>query len=302
MIRLPFAILIGAVSLLAQDSPYTLKVDVSMVSLDVAVFSKAGVPVTDLHREDFRVYEDDQPQEIRTFASTDSPYNVLLLIDHSSSMVGAFPFLIQAVNRFFSNLRAQDQIELATFDETVHRLVNWRSARSGPKKTIQLGTGGGTEFYKALDWSTRQLREVRGRKAVLCFTDGEDRLFYEPAEDAKAFSKALQTVRQANAPFHFVGLNVRQSPFSPFGASSTERVKEHLESLAAATGGHVYYPEKLEELVPLYDQISRELGISYTLGYVSDHPPRQGESRRIEVKVAGPDLRVSQSRTGYSAN
>jgi hypothetical protein len=81
-----------------------------------------------------------------------------------------------------------------------------------------------------------------------------------------------------------------------------ERVKEHLEDLAAATGGRVYYPETIEQLVPLYDQISRELGISYTIGYVSDRPPRAGDHREIEVKVAGPDLRVSQSRTGYSAN
>jgi VWFA-related protein len=206
-------------------------------------------------------------------------------------MVPAFPFLIQGVNRFFSNLRTQDQIELASFDEDVHRLVYWRSARAGAKQTIQLGAGGGTDFYKALDWSTRQLRQVRGRKAVLCFTDGEDRLFYQPAEDAKAFRKVLQTVRRANAPFHFVGLNVDH-----------ERVKQHLEDLAAATGGKVYYPETLEQLVPLYDQISRELGISYTVGYVSDRPPRAGEHREIEVKVAGPDLRVSQSRTGYSAN
>jgi Ca-activated chloride channel family protein len=291
MFRLPLVILIGAVSLLAQDSPYTLKVDVSMVSVDVAVFSKAGVPVTGLRQQDFKMYEDGRLQEIRTFASTDSPYNILLMVDRSSSMVVAFPFLIQAVNRFFSNLRPQDQIEVASFDEAVHRLAEWRSARAGSKQTIKLDAGGGTDFYKALDWATRQLRQVRGRKTVLFFTDGEDQLLYQPAEDAKGFRKALQTVRQANVPFHFVGLNVTQ-----------ESAKAHLETLAATTGGRVYYPDSLEQLVPLYDQISRELGISYTLGYVSDRPPRAGEHRDIEVKVAGPDLRVSQSRTGYSAN
>src|SRR5881394_3673783 len=98
MLRLPFAILIGAVSLFPQDSPYTLKVDVSMISLDVAVFNKSGVPVTGLQQQDFKVYEDGRLQEIRTFASTDSPYNALLMLDRSSSMIEAFPFLIKAVN------------------------------------------------------------------------------------------------------------------------------------------------------------------------------------------------------------
>src|SRR5262245_19625083 len=103
MLRLPLLVLIGAASLLAQDTQFTLKVDVSMVTLDVAVFSKAGVPVTGLHQEDFHLYEDDMPQEIRTFVSTDSPYNVLLMVDRSSSMIAAFPFLIKAANRFFAN-------------------------------------------------------------------------------------------------------------------------------------------------------------------------------------------------------
>ncbi|HEU5239773.1 MAG TPA: VWA domain-containing protein, partial [Pyrinomonadaceae bacterium] len=284
-------VLIGAASLLAQDSQYTLKVDVSMVSLDVAVFSKAGVPVTGLHQEDFRVFEDDKLQEIRTFISTDSPYNVLLMVDRSSSMIAAFPFLIKAVNRFFSNLRTQDQVELAMFDESVHRLVNWRSARAGDKKTVKLSIGGGTDFYKSLEWSARELRNVRGRKAALFFTDGEDQLLFQPAEDLQGFRKALQAVRQVNAPFHFVGLNVND-----------ERARAHLETISEGTGGRAYFPESLEQVVPLYDQISRELGISYTIGYIPDRPLREGGQRRIEVKVSGTDFRVSQSRTGYSAN
>jgi Ca-activated chloride channel homolog len=291
MLRFLLVLLIAAASLPAQDSPYTLKVDVSMVSLDVAVFSKAGTPVTGLHQEDFTVYEDGRVQQIRAFASTDSPYNVLLMLDRSSSMIAAFPFLIEAVNRFFSNLRRQDQVGLATFDESVHRLVDWRSPRAGDKKTIKLSVGGGTDFYKALDWASHQLRQVQGRKTVLFFTDGEDQLLYLPEEDAKGFRKALQTVKQVNVPFHFVGLNVNE-----------ERAKSHLETLAAASGGHVYFPDSLEQLVPLYDQISRELGISYTLGYIPDRPLREGGSRQVEVKVAGADRRVSQSRTSYSAN
>ena len=53
-----------------------------------------------------------------------------------------------------------------------------------------------------------------------------------------------------------------------------------------------------EEVIPLYDRISRELGISYTLGYLSDKPERDGSYRKIEVVVPGKDYRVSQSRAG----
>jgi VWFA-related protein len=291
LLRLVFIALLCAGTAGAQDSPYTLKVDVAMVSLDVAVFNPAGAPMTDLKREDFQIFEDGRPQQIQSFAASTSPYNVLLVIDKSGSMYSQVRFVSEAINRFFSNLRAQDQVALASFDTSVHMLVDWRGVRTGPAKRIDLGTGGNTDFYNALEWASRQLGKVRGRKAVLIFTDGEDYRIYDAKLDAGAFRKALEKVRRTKTPFHFVGLG-----------ADPERGGAHLKEIAEQTGGQVYFPGTIQEVVPLYDQISRELGISYTLGYLSDKPARDGSYRKIEVVVNGKDYHVSQSRVGYSSN
>jgi len=275
----------------AQDSPFTLKVDVAMVSLDVAVFNASGAPVTNLTREDFQIYEDGRPQPVQSFASSSSPYNVLLIIDKSGSMYSQVRFVSEAINRFFSNLRVQDQIALASFDKSVHMLVDWRGVHTGPVKRIDLAAGGNTDFYGALEWAAKQLGKIRGRKAVLIFTDGEDYRIYDSKWDAIEFRKALEKVRRTRTPFHFVGLGAHP-----------ETGGNHLKYLAEQTGGQVYFPASIEEVVPLYDQISRELGISYTLGYLSDKPARDGSYRKIEVVVAGKEYRVSQSRAGYTAN
>src|SRR5262245_26913528 len=208
MLRFLWIGFIGVATITAQESPYTLKVDVSMVSVDVSVFDDSGQPVTGLEKRDFAIFEDGRPQEIQTFASSDTPYNVLLVVDRSGSMTTTFPFLIKAVNRFISNLRTQDQFALAAFDESVKRLISWRSVRSGSKQTVQLGAGGNTDFYRALEWAAEDLRKVRGRKAALFYTDGEDYRIYDVQVDARAFRRALQNVRRANSPFHFVGLGV----------------------------------------------------------------------------------------------
>ena len=292
MPRLALILLIGVASVSAQDSPFTLKVDVSVVSVDVAVFDKSGSPVTGLGRQDFEIYEDGVRQEIRTFASSDSPYNILLVIDRSGSMTRAFDFLLEAVNRFISNLRKQDQFALAAFDLNVDRLVAWRSVRTGSNKTVRLGTGGDTDFYKALDWAARELRKVGGRKAALFFTDGEDRLMFSNYENEKALEKTLQIVRQTNSPFHFIGLDA--APDRGGGINLTRIAKE--------TGGQVHFPTRMEQIVPIYDQISRELGMSYTLGYVSNRTVQDGSYRKIQVLIPNGDYRISQSRTGYSAN
>jgi len=63
----------------------------------------------------------------------------------------------------------------------------------------------------------------------------------------------------------------------------------------------VLYPERLEDIVPLYQQIGRELGTAYTFGYVSSNPTADGSFRRIEVRARDSGLRITQSRDGYYA-
>src|SRR4029434_644305 len=75
----------SAVDLAGQGLPFSLKVDVSLVSVDVGVFESTGHAVANLSQEDFLVLEDGEPQEIQHFESTDVPYNSLLLFDVSGS-------------------------------------------------------------------------------------------------------------------------------------------------------------------------------------------------------------------------
>jgi hypothetical protein len=74
-----------------------------------------------------------------------------------------------------------------------------------------------------------------------------------------------------------------------------------MEELADASGGRALYPEQLEDIVPLYQQIGRELGTSYTIAYVSSNSTIDGTYRRIEVRSRDERLGLSQSRSGYYA-
>ena len=61
------------------------------------------------------------------------------------------------------------------------------------------------------------------------------------------------------------------------------------------------YPKAIEEIVPLYQQIGREIGMSYTLGYVSSNADKNRTFRQIEVRTKDGSLNVKQSRSGYNA-
>jgi hypothetical protein len=72
-----------------------------------------------------------------------------------------------------------------------------------------------------------------------------------------------------------------------------------MEGLAEVSGGRMLYPERLEDIIPLYQQIGAELGTSYTLGYISSNTAVGRSYRKIEVRARENSLRLTQSRNGY---
>ena len=199
-----------AAFVVAAQVPVPIRVDVTLVTVDVMVSDAGGRPVTNLMREDFQIFEDGNPQEIRTFSPADSPYSILLLIDRSTSMQDYWPLMEPAIARFLTNLKPQDRISIGAFDESsknVELLLDWRTVENGTTVLVPINpairgnpysrsvaVGGphppndGTrisdvrlavsvrtptkDFYGALDWTVQRLASVTGRKGVLVFTDG----------------------------------------------------------------------------------------------------------------------------------
>ena len=59
--------LLSSASQKPDEKPFSLKVNVDLVILNVAVVDEKGANVTALRKEDFAVYEDDVEQEDPTF-------------------------------------------------------------------------------------------------------------------------------------------------------------------------------------------------------------------------------------------
>jgi len=282
--------LTGTVCVFAQISPvssgddqYKLELTTSLVTVDVGVYDRSEKPVTNLGKDDFRVYEDGVVQPIRNFTPVSGGYRILLLIDHSGSMGRTWPFLLDGLNFFMKNLRPQDQVAIATFDNSVQVAMPWRSAKEGNTEKVGIAPNGmGTEIWYSLDWAVKEVSRSNGRKGVIVFTDGEDR--------GENYEKSLKKALESEIPFYFVGMTTENT-------QGGVRMKQ----FAQATGGKAYFPRSPSELGPLYTSIARDLGTSYTISYSPLKPPGDNKLRRIEIRPVDVRLHVIQSRAGYYA-
>jgi len=315
------AVLVGTAIAVAQD-PLRLSFEVQLVTLDVSVDDPTGKPVNKLTREDFSILEDGQPREIASFSSAETPYNILLLFDRSSSTQGQWSFLLRAISRFVTQLPDQNRIALGAFDDKPEMLLPWMTARDFERQAFRsIPTEyGGTRLYEAIEWATAQFKGAQGRKGVIVLTDGVDsRLSKElvkfdrdrnpsivgPDQDS-GFQRMLRAVTQTGTLLYFVAVNTDKNldprmPANSFDLLQRTAGRERMEIAANLSNGTVHLPRRIEDVGELYERIGAELGNSYSIGFRPGKIARDGSRHVIEVRVKDKNFRVSQSREGYVA-
>jgi Ca-activated chloride channel family protein len=332
-IRLLFLLIVTGSLVYAQESLYTLKVDVPVVSVDVTVTDASGNPVNSLEKDDFVVLENGVPQEVRFFSPSSAPYNVLLLFDASGSTQHKWVFMQRAILAFMANLRPQDDIAIGTFGYELHTHVRWADSL---RRAVDLLPGlttvepaGGTNLYQSLeDALKREFRSVTTRRAVMVLTDGRDTSLYmqavsrnrlPAAESDRDFQRLFRVAREQRIPIYFAALNTDRNlepntsggdehrnlrrifPNSDIASRFLIEVRNRMELLADVSGGTVLFPTSIDDIVPMYERIGRELGLSYTLAYIPNITKTAESWRQIEVRHRLGGYKITQSRSGYNA-
>jgi len=80
-----------------------IRVDTSLVLLDVLVTDASGKPITGLRKDDLIITEDDRPQEISFFALGDDaqrlPRSIVLIFDRSDSELAYIEHSVEAAKK-----------------------------------------------------------------------------------------------------------------------------------------------------------------------------------------------------------
>jgi VWFA-related protein len=309
LLFLLFAFSLHAFAQTTEPVDDTITIDTGLVDLNVSVFSRnARSPVGELQQKDFVVFENGQQEEISFFAAASAPFDLVLLLDLSGSTADKLDLIKKSAKRFVEAARPTDRIGIVTFTNTpqlVSPLTSDRATLFERIKKIEKPRGG-TNFWDALYFVLKGVlgKEAR-RSAVIAMTDGVDNALPGVAGDGSSvtFEELLEAVRRSDAIVLPVYLDTETEMLRERRATELSYLyaRTELAQLAAESGSIVYQARKLEDLKGVYEQVIRDLGTVYSIGYRPRNTERNGTWRGVTVQLVGrPDL-AARTKRGYYA-
>jgi len=165
----------AAAPLASQQDVESLKIDTNLVTVPVIATTREGNYIADLNQEDFTIEEDGTKQEIAFFTTVSAPFHVVLMLDTSASTGEKLSSIKRAATAFVEQLQNADRVKVISFDTELRELCEFTSDRVALRNAINKTVSGtGTRLYDAFELALDSIRTIKGRKAIVLFTDGVD--------------------------------------------------------------------------------------------------------------------------------
>jgi Ca-activated chloride channel family protein len=259
-------------------------VDVDVVQVTAVVTDEHNRFVSGLTMKDFRVFDDDRPQPLTTFASENIPLELVAAIDVSSSMADALPLVKQSATRFLDALGSTDQVTVLGFNDSIFTLARRSTDRVVRARAVErLGPWGGTALYDVIIRAADLLGRQSGRRAVVVFTDGDDQSSHAP------MSSVVQRAEASDATIYMIGQG---------RAIDSRPLQQLMRQLASLSGGRAFFSDRTSRLESVFEEILEDLRHQYLLAFAPPDGARDGAWHRLRVEVPGHQYTV-RARQGY---
>lgn len=338
-----FLYIFGAVPMPAQTTADdVIRVDTALVNIPVIVSDRENRYIPGLAVTDFKVFQDGTEQKIDVFNNEEAPMNIVLALDTSRSTELVLKSIKKAAKEFIKVLAPGDRAMIVSIDnnfEVLSELTDDKKVLQKAVKNAEIGDDFGTVIYDALhSVINNTLKKIKGRKAIILLTDGQDFGSYMSRRDLLAELSESDTViypvfyntagmmrqRMQDRRFPFPGPGGgmgrggrgrggigfpgggrgRSGP--PPGGGNRPNVErrnqdalEFLQQVADSTSGRLFQ-EKVADLPDVFRQIADELKRQYLIGFYPPEDTAGGTFHKIKVQVARPGT-VVRAKTTYTA-
>jgi Ca-activated chloride channel homolog len=320
----------------AQES-FRFRSGVELINVTATVTDEGGRFVSGLTKDDFRVFDDNNPMEVTHFSNERVPVSLGIVLDTSGSMTpDKMAAARGAIVRFMDLLGPEDEMFLYRFANAPELAQGWTKDRGALRRALEdLYAGGGTAMYDAIADAVPLAQSGKNRKkALVVISDGND------TSSSTTPRELQEIIRQSEVIVYAVGIDgqgrtytrnnppTRRFPIpqpipgrrpgwpiplppigggtggsggGTFGVGGNERLDEGaLRRVTDQTGGHTEVVNDFGDLNGATTRIADELSKQYYLGYAS---PGVKDGRWHAIKVEVRDRRLNvRARRGYVAS
>ncbi len=311
------AVIIGFNSAnLSADYVRISQIDSSMLLLNqevkvfVSITDETGEPASKLTQDAFTLYESPDAkqfvkiQKINSFqsmANYESGINFLLLVDNSGSMytnikgrrtrVERDKRISYAKNAIITFLKSisnpKDKVGLAVYN-TNYTLC---SELTGDKARIEQYLDrivqpkpeeAFTEIYASVNTAVDEFSSVKGRKAVIVLSDGQNMpYFHYTRKPHKLYGTKIYQWEEPTKYCQEEGISVYAVNFGP----KNERKDQGLSKIAYQTGGTVFDAYDPGQLSEVYNRIVNQILSEYLIAYNATMQPADRKFIKVECNT-----------------
>jgi len=274
----------------------TFHSDVTTVQLEVAVLDNKGNFIPNIPKGNFRVLEDNVPQQIASFSTNaDAPMTIAAVVEFSARFQqlyseGWFETLM-SIYGFTQTLKPDDYFAVVAYDLKTEILSDFTTDRNKTNEALQrLRVAGFSEsnMYDALVDTAQRMTDIEGRKAILMIGTGRDTF------SKLTFDKARKALQEAAVPIYAIsmlqfGRELADAYMGPMQRMDYLQADNQLNTFTRETGGQAFFPKFIpQELPGIYKTISDALRNQYSIAYQPANQAKDGKYRKLKVELVDP--------------
>ncbi len=212
--------------------------------------------------------------------------SVFILFDTSNYMYRSFVFAQDAITDFIRSMDEVSRVAFYSYCRDLSRAIQLTSDHfrliNGVRSSV---AGDDAALYNSLLLTVKDAAPLRGRKAIVVFSNGPDNASAVPPEDVAELAESTGTIIYI--------ISTRQAQDDPASAAA-------FEGMSRVSGGKAYFARNWREESKAFSAIREDLVQLYTLSYYPQANPNRGW-RSIKVRLVGKALQKYHIRTrdGY---
>src|ERR1700722_16665225 len=275
----------------SQAPQVSIAVQSNVVNVDAVVQDSDGNLLTGLKKQNFRVLDDNQPQQISNFSPSDAPITIVVLMEFSSRMGGYFGYRGKnwAYN-FLGHMNQKDWVAFKTFDLRSNVLVDFTQDKNqvaGAIAGLYWPDFHEAVLFDAVLETLDQLRGVKGKKSILIIASGYDTFSKHTLDQTFKHLKETDTTIFAIGMgdlLDALGRNEKSFAGPEFAQIDYLQAKNQMKAFADVTGGYAWFPRFEGEMNDIFNSVAAFLRNQYTIGFTPSSGV-DGKFHKLKVEV-----------------